>query len=484
MNVRAPEDRCRRPPGRISAGADGAVPTAARAVLALQAAAGNRAVARMVSRERALARCAGGCTCGGKCRGTSDAELERSEALRRARAAVVSRRVLARDVFDSGQQVLTDLCAELNTSTNAPVACAANAHCPSGFCAPLDSQAEAIGIRNLVKTPLLAGIRVKVNPRVVPFWDDYLGSGFGVGGDPAVRDLSSGFGADFTNSPTTDNTTRFLTQALVADLEARRPSVAPGDTTTVDIPTRIPSAVAAITTPGGPNEMNFNIPADIAGNVAGGIGADEAACRVGAHPSPQNDDRIATGTAKVTGNADGSLTVEPDITFVVHDTIDLCPGDCGTHLEQCATGILSRLEATGVSGDIPFKVTFAAPAQAAIRIAPAPPTPPVPPPPGPSTQLRCPRFLRSDGTPEPKLEACFEDRDRLRPGDRGQPVRMLQSALAALGYDLGPFGVDGRFGGDTASAVRAFKHKEHLGFEAVGDVGPGTMARLDALCPS
>ncbi len=390
-------------------------------------------------------------------------------------------RVLRRSVFD---ETVQSACKELNTASGSPDPCIKKLpHCPSGFCVPLANKAEAIGIRNLIKQPLLGGIRFKVNPRVVSFWDDYMGSGFGVGGDPSVRDLSSTFGTDFTNSPTTADTTKFLTQELVKDLEANRPSVAPGSTTTIDIPTRIPAAVAAITTPDGPNEMNFNVPSDIAGNLAGGIGDNEARCKVGAHPSPQDDDRLVTGTAQVTGNGDGSLTVEPDMTFEVHDTIDLCPGDCGTQLEQCATVILSRLEATGVAGDIPFKVKFPARSQAPLRIGPSGPTPPVPPP-APGTQLTCPRFLRADGSPEPTLQACLEGKRRLGVGARGEPVRMVQEALQALGLDLGPFGADSKFGNDTADAVRAFKSKEKLGFETIGDVGRGTMRRLDQLCPA
>jgi peptidoglycan hydrolase-like protein with peptidoglycan-binding domain len=62
-------------------------------------------------------------------------------------------------------------------------------------------------------------------------------------------------------------------------------------------------------------------------------------------------------------------------------------------------------------------------------------------------------------------------------------VRMVQEALIALKFDLGPFGADSRFGNDTASAVRAFKKKQALGFEHIGDVGPGTIGRLDTLCP-
>jgi hypothetical protein len=448
--VREAHERIGRPPAtRPLAARRAHAPAGPAAILALQRTAGNRAVGRML-RERVLQR------------DTID------------------------DLKGKGESVVQDICRDLNTATGTPAACATNKKCPSGFCVPLPSKAEAIGIRNVVKQPLLAGIRAKVNPRVVPFWDDYMGSFFSVGGDASVRDLTAGFGADFAKSPTTKATTTFLTQELIKDLEANRPSVAPGTSITVDITTRIPAAVAAITTPEGPHEMNFSFPSDIAGNLAGGIGADEAACRVGAHPSPQNDDRIVTGTAKVTGNADGSLTVEPDLTFEVHDTIDLCPGDCGTDLEQCATVILSRLEATGVAGDIAFKIKFPAPPQAPLRIAPAAPPPappPTPPPPGPKTKLTCPRFLRADGTPEPTLQACFEDHKRLGVGAKGEPVRMVQEALLALKFDLGPFGADASFGNDTAAAVRAFKKAQKLGFEHIGDVGHGTMGRLDDLCP-
>jgi hypothetical protein len=48
------------------------------AVLALQASAGNQAVARALTVGRTLARCAGPCTCGGSC-GKSDELLDDDE---------------------------------------------------------------------------------------------------------------------------------------------------------------------------------------------------------------------------------------------------------------------------------------------------------------------------------------------------------------------------------------------------------------------
>lgn len=44
-------------------------------------------------------------------------------------------------------------------------------------------------------------------------------------------------------------------------------------------------------------------------------------------------------------------------------------------------------------------------------------------------------------------------------GSVGAEVAAMQKALAALGYDLRPYGVDGEFGDDTEAALRAFQKK-------------------------
>ena len=81
----------------------------------------------------------------------------------------------------------------------------------------------------------------------------------------------------------------------------------------------------------------------------------------------------------------------------------------------------------------------------------------------------------------PILEACFDNQARLREGDGGDPVIRVQQALVDLGADLGPTGADGTYGPKTAAAVRKFKADENLGSEQFGDVGPGTIGRLDEL---
>jgi peptidoglycan hydrolase-like protein with peptidoglycan-binding domain len=97
--------------------------------------------------------------------------------------------------------------------------------------------------------------------------------------------------------------------------------------------------------------------------------------------------------------------------------------------------------------------------------------------------------LQSDRfSPSAKLELCFEDKDRLRENDSDSDavVRVQQalidvSAITGNKYNLGPGGADGKYGPATAAAVRKFKSDENLGSTQFGDVGPGTMHRLDQL---
>ncbi|MCX5603894.1 serine/threonine-protein kinase [Streptomyces phaeochromogenes] len=61
-------------------------------------------------------------------------------------------------------------------------------------------------------------------------------------------------------------------------------------------------------------------------------------------------------------------------------------------------------------------------------------------------------------------------------GDRGQRVVQVQCMLDKRGYGVGGAGVDGQFGKDTASAVKAFQSDK--GLEVDGQVGPNTWASL------
>jgi len=124
----------------------------------------------------------------------------------------------------------------------------------------------------------------------------------------------------------------------------------------------------------------------IPGNLAGGVGKDDAN-RVGATPSPQDDARIARGDVLIFGSSGGIQTVMPSLSYTVKDTVDLCPGDCGSSQEKIATIPMSRWEATGISGDVPYTVDFTPPLLLTLPFAvPSPgPSAPTPAPAGPTS---------------------------------------------------------------------------------------------------
>jgi OOP family OmpA-OmpF porin len=105
------------------------------------------------------------------------------------------------------------------------------------------------------------------------------------------------------------------------------------------------------------------------------------------------------------------------ISYTIRDTVDLCPGNCGTTLEQQATVPMSRWEATGISGDVPFTVKFAvAIPTIKMKVTPPPPSPPSPPP----THLHT-----------VSAEALFEfSSDKLKPGAEPLIVAAIGSAAA------------------------------------------------------
>lgn len=64
----------------------------------------------------------------------------------------------------------------------------------------------------------------------------------------------------------------------------------------------------------------------------------------------------------------------------------------------------------------------------------------------------------------------------LRKGNSGEYVTLLQTKLIQLGYDLSPYGADGKFGNKTLEAVKQFQ--KDRGLEADGVVGSKTWEAL------
>lgn len=75
-------------------------------------------------------------------------------------------------------------------------------------------------------------------------------------------------------------------------------------------------------------------------------------------------------------------------------------------------------------------------------------------------------------TPEPGT-----DKPTLRKGSQGVYVTLLQTKLIQLGYDLTPYGADGKFGAKTEEAVKQFQRDKGLSVDGI--VGPKTWAALE-----
>lgn len=72
-------------------------------------------------------------------------------------------------------------------------------------------------------------------------------------------------------------------------------------------------------------------------------------------------------------------------------------------------------------------------------------------------------------------------RPTIRRGSTGDDVKYAQEILLGLGYDLGSYGADGKFGAKTQTAVKDFQ-REH-GLNADGIIGPLTWEALETAKP-
>jgi len=84
-----------------------------------------------------------------------------------------------------------------------------------------------------------------------------------------------------------------------------------------------------------------------------------------------------------------------------------------------------------------------------------------------------PKGLYDGGDPVPTT-----DKPTLRKGDAGPYVTLAQTELINRGYDLSPYGADGKFGNKTKEAVIAFQRDWDLAQDGV--IGPKTWAYLES----
>lgn len=92
-----------------------------------------------------------------------------------------------------------------------------------------------------------------------------------------------------------------------------------------------------------------------------------------------------------------------------------------------------------------------------------------------SDDLKSPRFKGDE-----ILESCYDGEHRMTIGERGEAVIRVQQALIDLEYPLPQYGVDGKYGSETAGAVANFKIDNNI-TPSDGIVGQKTMRALDAM---
>jgi hypothetical protein len=178
-------------------------------------------------------------------------------------------------------------------------------------------------------------------------------------GPGPAGDISGDVGDDFRKAEETRRVTQQLVDAAQAAVRNKQPVFSPGTTVTHS---NIRDVLADDSITNITNKLRFSDYTTVPGLIAGGIDTKQATCSVGAKPSTQADDRLVDGSFTVSKNDDGSIFVTPvGLRFTVHDTLDFCPGNCGGALAQDVTVEMSRWEASDISGDVPFTVSFDAP---------------------------------------------------------------------------------------------------------------------------
>lgn len=289
-------------------------------MLALQRAAGNRAVQQLVqpaSVQRAS--CCASCGSGGTC------ELESSND-----AVPVQREDEASDPAFQNQYV---------------------EHAVEGTsCTPYDNFFIAQAMKHRMQAQLLPSVLAATQSWTnVRIWDTYLDGGGQMTfsdtdnpGDPLVRSVRGDEGQ-------VDD----AVAAVVTHVEGRLESLAnerlrERDSIQIPVEELVPPELLH-------PRLEWKFPPNPAANVIGEIGASDVYRR---------DNRLIGGTITlIKQHRQGDrLTVDVrascELTITVNDSCDFCPGNIGPVWEQNFTIPLSRLEATGLAGDVKLTVTL------------------------------------------------------------------------------------------------------------------------------
>jgi X-X-X-Leu-X-X-Gly heptad repeat protein len=218
------------------------------------------------------------------------------------------------------------------------------------FCQPFSDgfrTLTVLGEMNLIVPPLMSGA---FGSGVAALWTQFIKGGAAPQDikDPEIID-------SFAQSSTSPDAADQIADAAKQAVEAQ-PALPDG---VHDLEKLVDSGRRATIGRG----MDFNNPFSKAGNIAGGVSTPpQTSAPIGHLPGPVDDSRSPEGSAVVATQPDGTRTILVRPRFTVVDTVDFCPGGAGAFIEQTLTVPLSQLEASGVSGDVPFTVKYGTPA--------------------------------------------------------------------------------------------------------------------------
>jgi outer membrane protein OmpA-like peptidoglycan-associated protein len=237
--------------------------------------------------------------------------------------------------------------------------CAVNPSCPDDYCLPFPTRQQALDDRASNAESVLSRIAT-ASSHAEPLFRKYVFSPGPAG------DISAEYGPYFSSSMATRYASEEIHPLVEADIKSHPPAFpADGSWATVDYETDASrDALKQKFNQLANDDLVFTDPFEVPGLIAGGVGKDQGFCNVGANTSgAQEDSRSARVSAQVFKNPDGTMVINPIVYYTVVDTVDFCPGNCGGFFAQNLghTIEMSRWEASGISGDVPFTVKFQGP---------------------------------------------------------------------------------------------------------------------------
>jgi hypothetical protein len=222
------------------------------------------------------------------------------------------------------------------------------------FCTPYATVEQARQVRAIAVDRFIPALRERFGPDVGDIWTAYLNRRHGASLARRMYTGNHAVARAFAASATIAARQEELANAAEAWFARTCPSVG----VLYPVPAEQVFSAEDLAFP-----INFNVPTEVPGHIAGGISDSDAG----------PDSRRVTGEVIFVRYADQAghtirIQMRLALRFIVDDAVDFCPGGAGTGMEQLLTVPLSRLEASGavwpaetLGYDVPFHVEFAGP---------------------------------------------------------------------------------------------------------------------------